>query len=306
MNVIEIKELTKQFEYTTALDNVSFSIERGSVFGIIGPNGAGKTTLLRVLNAITTFDKGSVQILGQPASLRTSERMGYMPEERGLYENMTVAQQIQFFGELKGGNPYRIRQVMYEYIDLFELKGQEGRRIRELSKGNQQKVQIIATICHEPEVVILDEPFSGFDPINGELLIELIERLHNAGTTIIISSHNMAAVEELCDSIALIDHGKLLLNGNLSEIKETHKSNQILLTTSTAIDLAVILGIEGVANADVRQAKTERRGFHYLITKEPEASNSAILSQLAPHAEILKFEEALPSLHSLFLKYTQQ
>ena len=175
--ILKIENVTKRFSEVVALDNVSLEVEQGSILGLLGPNGAGKTTLLRIINGLLTIDSGSVRILGKDVSLATSGHIGYMPEERGLYDNMSIENQIMFFGLLKGGNEARMKEVMAEYLELFNLSGNEKRKVKELSKGNQQKVQIISTLVHEPELVILDEPFSGFDPINGMLLQELIDRL---------------------------------------------------------------------------------------------------------------------------------
>ena len=204
-NILEIKNLRKNFGSKQALDDVSFNVERGSIVGLLGPNGAGKTTLLRIINGIMVSDSGEALINGSPASLETSRHIGYMPEERGLYDKMRVEDQIMYFGRLKGGEKGRLRDVMAEYLELFNLTADRRRRVKELSKGNQQKVQIISTLVHEPELVILDEPFSGFDPINGQLLQTLIERLHDRGVTIMLSSHNMPAIEEMCSDIALIN-----------------------------------------------------------------------------------------------------
>ena len=189
MNILEIDSLVKNYASTKALDNVSFSVGQGEICGLLGPNGAGKTTLLRIINSILVSDSGSVLINGVPASLEAGKQIGYMPEERGLYEKLKVEDQILYFGQLKGGDLPRLRVVMNEYMEIFNLQGQGKRKVKELSKGNQQKVQIIATLVHEPSLVILDEPFSGFDPINGALLQDLISRLREKGSTIMLSSH---------------------------------------------------------------------------------------------------------------------
>ena len=173
--------------------------------------------MLRIVNSLLVSDAGSVKVNGIPVSLKTSRMLGYMPEERGLYDKMTVEKQILYFGQLKGGSPARLREVMNEYLDIFNLTDQKRRRIKELSKGNQQKVQIIATLVHEPQLVILDEPFSGFDPINGRILQSLISMLHDRGTTIILSSHNMPAIEEMCSDIALVNHGNLLVKDSTDD-----------------------------------------------------------------------------------------
>ena len=303
-NILEISDLRKQFASVTALNGVSFNVRRGSICGLLGPNGAGKTTLLRIVNSILSPDSGSVRINGTEVSLDTTRFFGYMPEERGLYEKMRIEDQILFFGRLKGGEHKRLRHVMDEYLDLFQLSSDRRRRIKELSKGNQQKVQIIATIVHEPDLVILDEPFSGFDPINGAILQELIERLHRKGTTVMLSSHNMNAIEEICDDIALINKGNLLVNDSIVNIKDAHKDDSLVLTTSSPIDLAVFTDKKLVEEISEIPALNHRKGFSYKILKADGASNFDILNLASYQSHILHFEESLPSLTDIFMHYT--
>lgn len=301
MEIIKIENLSKFFGSYLALDDVNLSVRKGSVLGLLGPNGAGKTTLLRIINGILVKDTGIVTIFNKEACLDTARLIGYMPEERGLYDNMTVENQILYFGELKGAKAADIRQLMDEYLALFNLEGSNKRKIKELSKGNQQKVQIIATLIHKPDLVILDEPFSGFDPINGALLESLIERLKAYGTTLIISSHNMHAVEEMCDSIALINKGKLILQGPLDEIKDTYKNNEFLLIVSDRLDLPQ-LGESGLIEyIEQTVPKKGRKGYSYKFKKKDKAPNSAILSCISEQSEILLFEESLPSLNDIFI-----
>ncbi len=301
MSILKIQGLVKNFGEVLALDEVDMNVEQGAICGLLGPNGAGKTTLLRIINGILTKDAGSVQILGEDASLKTARKIGYMPEERGLYDNMTIENQIMFFGQLKDAQPSRIREVMREYLELFNLAGNEKRKLKELSKGNQQKVQIISTLVHEPPLVILDEPFSGFDPINGALLQELIERLHNNGTTVMLSSHNMHAVEEMCDSIALINHGKLLMEGKIEDIKEANKKDEIILGTKNPLPLDEIQGLGIVEWIKQEDAVKGRKAFIYRLKKMPEVSNTLLLAKISKWGEIILFEEALPSLNDIFI-----
>lgn len=304
MAILEVKNLNKSFVSTKALTDVNLEVEEGAICGILGPNGAGKTTLLRIINHILTADSGSVTINGIPASLEASRHIGYMPEERGLYDKMRVEDQIMYFGQLKGGEPRRLRETMNEYLELFKLTGDRRRRVKELSKGNQQKVQIIATLVHEPELVILDEPFSGFDPINGQLLQELVDRLHEKGHTIMLSSHNMPAVEEMCGSIALINHGHLLLHGDLEEIKEEHKTNSLLLTTRMPLHLSLLGDSELTESVEEIPTKDWRKGHAYRIRKRPGASNNDLLQAVSMQGEIIHFEEELPTLTDIFIEYT--
>lgn len=303
-NILEIENLNKDFGTTRALDNVSFGVERGSICGLLGPNGAGKTTLLRIVNSILVSDSGTVKVNGTPVSLKTTKYFGYMPEERGLYDRMRVEDQILFFGKLKGGKERRLREVMKEYLELFQLSDDRRRRVKELSKGNQQKVQIISTIVHEPEIVILDEPFSGFDPINGAILQELIARLQQKGVTIILSSHNMPAIEEMCDDIALINKGQLLIKDSIKNVKEVNKDNSLLLTTKTPLDLDVLKQGDSIVSAMEAEGKQRRNGFAYKLLKKEGVKNLDVIDSIALQSEIVHFEEALPSLNEIFMKYT--
>lgn len=303
-NILEIEHLRKDFGDVTALNDVSFCVERGSICGLLGPNGAGKTTLLRIVNSLLVSDAGSVKVNGIPVSLKTSRMLGYMPEERGLYDKMTVEKQILYFGQLKGGSPARLREVMNEYLDIFNLTDQKRRRIKELSKGNQQKVQIIATLVHEPQLVILDEPFSGFDPINGRILQSLISMLHDRGTTIILSSHNMPAIEEMCSDIALVNHGNLLVKDSIENIKEMHKDNTLLLTTPRPLNLDVLLATGKVADIVPSEARNWRKGCAYRLHRAEGVRNLDVLDAVAMQSEILHFEEELPSLQDIFIRYT--
>lgn len=302
--ILSVRNLRKNFGDKQALNDVSFNVDKGSICGLLGPNGAGKTTLLRIINGIMVSDSGEALIKGQPASLKTSGLIGYMPEERGLYDKMRVEEQILYFGRLKGGDPKRLREVMKEYLELFNLSDDRRRRVKELSKGNQQKVQIISTLVHEPELLILDEPFSGFDPINGQLLQMLIERLHDRGTTIILSSHNMPAIEEMCSDIALINRGELLVKDSIENIKENNKDDSLILTTSSPLQLQALLDSGSVTEITPSKPLNWRKGYAYRVKKTEGKSNMDVLDAIAIQSDILHFEEALPSLKDIFIKYT--
>ncbi|MDE5842402.1 MAG: ATP-binding cassette domain-containing protein [Muribaculaceae bacterium] len=301
---LSVRSLRKNFGEKLALDDVSFDVARGSILGLLGPNGAGKTTLLRIINGIMVSDAGEALINGQPADLITGRKIGYMPEERGLYDKMRVEDQILYFGRLKGGDPKRLREVMNDYLSLFNIYDDRRRRIKELSKGNQQKVQIIATLVHEPDLVILDEPFSGFDPINGNLLQQLIERLHSRGVTIMLSSHNMPAIEEMCSDIALINKGKLLVKDSIENIKESNKDDSLLLTTTSPLALDALAGSDVISEITPIKTLHWRKGYSYSLKKIPDKSNMDILDAVAIQSDIVHFEEALPSLTDIFIKYT--
>lgn len=304
MNVLEIKNLTKRYGDVTALDNVCLDVKKGAIYGLLGPNGAGKTTLLRIINNILVCDSGSVKINGEEISRATSRFLGYMPEERGLYAKMRVEEQIMYFGQLKGGDKSQLRKNMYEYMELFNIADEGRRKIEELSKGNQQKVQIIATLVHNPELVILDEPFSGFDPINGALLSQLITRLSEKEITIMLSSHNMPAIEEMCSDIALINHGSLLLQGSIEEIKEQNKLGALQVTTRSPLSLPLIMDSGIIENIEPTVAKGWRKGYTYQINSKNGVSNNDVIQAITIQGEILQFEELLPTLNDIFIKYT--
>ena len=302
--MLKIDNLTKHYTNLKALDSVSFEVGKGEICGLLGPNGAGKTTLLRIINNLLVKDAGEVFVNGEPVSLKTTRHIGYMPEERGLYEKMRVEDQIMYFGRLKGGNKKRLREVMKEYMEIFNLSGQGKRLVKELSKGNQQKVQIIATLVHEPDLVILDEPFSGFDPINGALLKDLIARLNEKGSTIMLSSHNMSAIEEMCSSIALINKGTLLVKGELSDIKDAHRTGNLILTTRKPLETSLLEHSGLITKIESTSTLNGRKGEAYYIIKKEGVKNNDILEAVSLQGEIIHFEEHLPSLNEIFLKYT--
>ena len=219
---IEVINVSKHYAEYVALNNVSLSIPEGSIYGLLGPNGAGKTTLIRILNQITGPDTGLVLIDGEPLHPKHVERIGYLPEERGLYKKMKVGEQAIYLAQLKGiSKPEAIKRLK-AWFEKFEIGEWWNKKVEELSKGMQQKVQFITTVIHEPDILIFDEPFSGFDPINANLLKESILELRQKGATILLSTHNMNSVEELCDSISLINKGEKILEGKVEEIKRQH------------------------------------------------------------------------------------
>lgn len=303
MNILETHNLTKRFGNHKALQNVSLSLEEGGVYGLLGPNGAGKTTFLRVVNNILTFDGGEVLFKGKQLDRKTGRFLGYMAEERGLYPKMTVEDQILFFGQLRGGEPRRLRKVMEEYMDIFAMSRKDRKRqVKELSKGNQQKVQIIATLVHEPELVMLDEPFSGFDPINGVLLNSAIDRLKQNGTTIVLSSHNMAAVEEICTSIALINNGQLLLSGPLKDIKKRFRNNEYEVTASAAVDFSSSIEDNVIVSAEL-QNSSEKDRFTYKIKMGENVQRNRIIMDVCSQASLISYNEILPTLSELFIRF---
>jgi ABC-2 type transport system ATP-binding protein len=232
MNALEVHNLVKTFGSINAVDDVSFSIPEGSVFGLIGRNGAGKTTTIRMMMNIYIPESGEVILRGSKIGQEFRDKVGYLPEERGLYKKMKVMETLLFFAELKGKTGREVERKANEYLKRFQLSDRKNSKIEDLSKGNQQKIQFITTILHEPEFIILDEPFSGLDPINTDLLREIIVELKSKGKVIIFSTHLMDFAEKMCDQIAMIDHGKIILNGELKEIKKKYAKNNISLNHS--------------------------------------------------------------------------
>lgn len=230
MNALEVKSLTKTFDSITAVDNASFEVPEGSIFGLIGRNGAGKTTTIRMMMNIYLPDSGEVILRGTQVGQEFKNKVGYLPEERGLYKKMKVLDTLLFFAEVKGVNGKEVKKKALEYLERFDLLDRKDSKIEDLSKGNQQKIQFIATILHEPEFIILDEPFSGLDPINTNLLREIIVEQKNKGKVIILSTHLMDFAEKMCDHVAMIDHGKIILNGSLTEIKQSYAQKNVSLT----------------------------------------------------------------------------
>lgn len=304
-NILEISHLVKTYGEHRALDDISLNVGRGAIFGLLGPNGAGKTTLLRIINSILVADSGQVRIGGKEAELGvTTRNIGYMPEERGLYPKMRVDEQIMYFGQLKGCDRETLRRNMEEYMDIFNIPDSDRhRKVEELSKGNQQKVQILATVVHQPELIILDEPFSGFDPINGRLLTQLIARLQEQNSTIILSSHNMPAIEEMATHIALINKGRLLLDGDVDDIKEANKTGVLEISVSAPLNMELALDAPCIASIELVESH-RRNSCSYRIVPSPGASNNDILAAIAMQGNILRFEELLPSLTELFIRYT--
>lgn len=232
--MLTLTHITKTFGEFKALDDVNLHIEKGSIFGLMGPNGAGKTTLIRIINGILVADSGEVLIDGHRLTYSDTAQIGYLPEERGLYKKMKVGEQALYLAQLKGVTKIDAEQRLHEWLGRFEIDEWWNRRVEELSKGMQQKVQFITTVLHNPQLLIFDEPFSGFDPVNAALLKKEMRRLRDNGATIILSSHNMASIEELCDNVALLNKAQVVLHDSLTHLKATHQGkplNDIFIET---------------------------------------------------------------------------
>ena len=303
MKLVEIQNISKSFVNHCALNDVSMDINEGTVFGLLGPNGAGKTTLIRILNQITLPDKGQILFQGHLLSRGDIEKVGYLPEERGLYKKMTVGEQAVYLAQLKGLSRAEAIQRLNYWFHKFEIEKWWNKKTEELSKGMQQKVQFIVTIIHEPAFLILDEPFSGFDPINANLLKTEILELKKRGATIIISTHNMASVEEICDEIALINKSKKILNGPLAQIKQQFKQNLFQMKLS-----GVQEGFRDRLPAQFELVAEEKQGEMLDLTVKltDGATANELLSAVLPMANVQAFNEILPSMNDIFIQAVEQ
>jgi ABC-2 type transport system ATP-binding protein len=272
-------------------------VTKGKIFGLLGPNGAGKTTLIRIINRITAPDSGVVRIDGHPSRPEDIYQIGYMPEERGLYKKMKVGEQAIYLAQLKGLSYAVARKRLIHWFEKFDIMSWWNRKLEELSKGMQQKVQFIITVIHEPPLLIFDEPFSGFDPVNADLLKQEILELKKQGHTIIFSTHNMASVEEICDDIALINRSQVVLAGDVTEVRNRFKGNTFLLKLTQSDKLFNMQSDQYRVLSD----KADRGVRELRLHKEADISNSDLLALLATQGEILSFAEELPSMNDIFI-----
>jgi len=293
MNLLEIQNVVKQYSNHLALNNVSASIPKGSIYGLLGPNGAGKTTLIRIINCITAPDSGEVLLNGKKLRSEDVVSIGYLPEERGLYKKMKVGEQALFLAQLKGMSRRDAQKALKYWFEKFEIQAWWNKKVEELSKGMAQKVQFITTILHQPQLLIFDEPFSGFDPINVELLKKEILNLRNQGATIIFSTHNMASVEELCDHISLIDKAKIILEGKVDEIRAAHATGTYKLIAKTTLD---------TKRFEILDSKENHHGFEYILKTDAQTSNNALLQNIMQETEVFAFEEILPTMNDVFIQ----
>ena len=298
MNILEVKNVYKQYANHLALNDVSISVPRGSIFGLLGPNGAGKTTLIRIINTITAPDKGEVLLNNTPLTLKHTANIGYLPEERGLYKKMKVGEQALYLCQLKGLSKTEALKRLKYWFEKFEIESWWDKKVEELSKGMAQKVQFITTVLHEPELLIFDEPFSGFDPINAELLKKEIIELKNKGATVIFSTHNMDSVERLCENIALINKSQVVLSGNINQIRKQFSSHKYIVTLK---DYDPLLHNDFHC-ANLLNLKLENNITHAEFTLKDNSTSNDLLSELIQKSTILKFEEQLPSMNDIFLK----
>jgi ABC-2 type transport system ATP-binding protein len=294
-SAIEVSHICKSFGKTQAVQDISFEVHRGEIFGLLGPNGAGKTTSIRIALDIFKPDRGKVSILGSPMSEEKKNHIGYMPEERGLYQDLPLERCLVYLASLKGLTPDQARQDLAPLLERFDLQAHKKKKIKELSKGMQQKAQIISTILHQPELIIIDEPFTALDPINTRLVKELIQELSQRGVTLLMSTHQMNQVEELCDRILLINQGRNLLYGELEEIRERFSGHEVWVRTPG--ELPRMPGVEKVA-AHNRSLK---------LSLAEHVAPQEVLKNLVEKGVILEqFEIAVPSLDEIFIRVVQE
>ena len=301
MDLLCVEHVTKRYATHTALHDVSLAIPRGAVYGLLGPNGAGKTTLIRIINRITAPDEGRVLLGGRCLAPEDVRRIGYLPEERGLYKKMKVGEQALYFAQLKGLSKREAALRLKRWFEKFGIAGWWDKKVEELSKGMAQKVQFIVTVLHEPELLIFDEPFSGFDPVNANLLKNEILALRDAGATIVFSTHNMSSVEEVCDHITLIDRSRNVLGGPVDEVRRRHGGNVFRIDFAGDLSALDLQALERVARV-VAEPRPEGRLLTMRLQLPSADSVRSALSLLNERVEIRGFEEIIPSMNDIFIR----
>ncbi len=303
MNLLEAHGIEKRYSGHLALDDVSIMVPKGTIYGLLGPNGAGKTTLIRIINQITGPDKGEVLFNGRKLEANDIYKIGYLPEERGLYKKMKVGEQALFLSQLKGLSRNDAMKRLKYWFEKFEIQSWWDKKIEELSKGMAQKVQFMVTVIHEPELLIFDEPFSGFDPINTQLVKDEILELKKKGTTIIFSTHNMSTVEDLCDHITLINKSKNILSGQIDNVRMNYGSNIFEVGYRGNYDTIAnnIGGMFEIINNNIENAVPKLQ----VKIANPAESNK-LLQSILPHAEVVSFNPVVPSMHDIFIKVVSE
>ena len=298
MGIIECKGVCKSFGEKVALDNVSVDIPKGKIFGLLGPNGAGKTTLIRIINRITIPNQGTVLFNGQPITQDDVAKIGYLPEERGLYRKMKVGEQAMYFAQLKGMSYNEAMTALKEWFVKFGIESWWNKKVEELSKGMAQKVQFITTVVHKPSLLILDEPFSGFDPVNAQIIREEILKLKENGATIILSTHNMESVEELCDNIALFNKSHVVITGGVDEIRRKYGNNNVELIYTSPKPVDSVYGLFKVLSDQ------DDSGRHTaVLALEPGVSSNNVLREIiSQDVAINSFKELVPRMNDIFIK----
>lgn len=295
MPFLSLQNIHKSFATTRALDGVTFEVEKQSIFGMLGPNGAGKTTSIRIITTILKQDGGDVFFDGEKLRESHAEQMGYMPEERGLYKKMKVLEQLVYLAQLKGLKNRDARKKVFEWMEKFEIKDWWNKKIQELSKGMSQKVQFIATILHEPKLIILDEPFSGLDPVNSKLIEDIIQELREKGATIIFSTHRMEQVEEICENIILINKGKVVLEGKVAEVKQRFKKHEFSIHYTGSLP-----------QLSDRFPLVRQRDHELVMKIDNQSTGNDLLRELINReVQVTSFSEILPSLNEIFIEQVE-
>ena len=304
MEILRVENIEKQYASHKALDKISISTKQGEIFGLLGPNGAGKTTLIRIINQITAPDSGKVFLNGNPINRNDIAKIGYLPEERGLYKKMKVGEQALYFARLKGMSKSEAKSKLDFWFKKFDITSWTNKKVEELSKGMAQKIQFITTVIHQPKLLILDEPFSGFDPINTEIIKNEILKLKENGTSIMLSTHNMSSVEEICDSIALIDKSKLVLSGSLQSVKDKYKSNTYAIQFK---GLMMAFANELWTNFNLVDKKQldDDTAIAYVQLKNDNTLND-LLKTVMPVVQIQSVNEVIPSMNDIFIQAINQ
>lgn len=306
-SILEVNNVVKQYGDYTALNNVSLKVPKGSIYGLLGPNGAGKTSLIRIINQITMPDSGEILLDGEKLSPDHIGHIGYMPEERGLYKSMKVGEQALYLAQLKGLSKTEAKKQLEYWFEKLEIKGWWNKKIQELSKGMAQKIQFVVTVLHQPKLLIFDEPFSGFDPVNANLIKDEILELRDKGATIIFSTHRMESVEELCDDIALIHKSNKLIEGKINDVKRQYRTN--------TFEIGIVpFNLQGfLANIATTEYKSEKTDFKTLddelklsITLPEAGTSSQLLKYLMEHGNVTYFVEKIPSVNDIFIKTVSQ
>lgn len=304
MSFFVAEHITKNYANHRALDDVSIEIPEGAIYGLLGPNGAGKTSLIRIITQITGPDSGQLFFKGKPLAISDMSRIGYLPEERGLYKKMKVGEQAVYLARLKGISRSEAIRQLKAWFEKFGIAAWWNKKVEELSKGMAQKVQFITTVLHQPEMLIFDEPFSGFDPINVELLKKEILELRQKGTTIIFSTHNMSSVEEICSHIALINKSHKIVEGPINEIREKYANNsyQLSIRPNDEIDVEELAGKE----FEVLSNRTEGIRQDIVLQKLTDCPTNTLLSRFIGHTDILSYDKIIPSMHDIFIKLVKE
>ena len=291
MNILEINHVIKEYENKKALDSISLNVIEGRIFGLLGPNGAGKTTLIRIINQITAPDKGEILFCGERFKREHIQNIGYLPEERGLYKSMKVGEQCLYLAQLKGLSKNEAKQKIHLWFKKLDMLDWLNKKVEELSKGMAQKVQFVSTVLHQPKLIILDEPFTGFDPINSEIIKNEIIALKESGSTIILSTHRMESVEELCDDIALINSGQCILEGSVNEIKNNFKEHIFEVQ------------FEGTIQNEIQHFDTLVIESGYGIFKAKNKENThTLIKQVVEQVNVTSFNEKLPTINDVFIQ----